>query len=83
MKYRVIKMSDMSQCGCCGRSGLKRTVHLEMVETGDEVFFGVNCAANALRQKYQGKNYRVSAEAIKNMAHRVKTEGALVVLESV
>lgn len=76
-------MSDHSQCGCCGRKGLKRTVHLEAVETGEEVFFGVNCAATALRQQYQGKNYKVSTECLKSMAHRVKTEKALVILEAV
>lgn len=80
MDYRVIKMSDRGECECCGKTNLKRTVHLENLGTGQEVFFGVDCAASALRQRYQGKRYPVSREAIKSMAARARTER--VVLES-
>lgn len=79
--YRVIKMSDRSECECCGKTHLKRTVHLENLETGEDVFFGVDCAATVLRQRYMGKSYRVSREAVKSMAARAKTER--VTLESV
>lgn len=74
MSYRVISMSDRGECECCGKTNLKRTVHLENLETGEDVFFGVDCAAKALRQRYMGKRYRVSREAIKSMAVRAKTE---------
>lgn len=70
MEYRIIRMSDHDQCGCCGRKGLKRTVHMEIVETGEEVFYGVDCAASSLRQRYHGKRYPVSREAVKSMAVR-------------
>lgn len=80
MDYRVIKMSDWGECECCGKTNLKRTVHLENLATGQEVFFGVDCASSALRQRYQGKRYLVSREAIKSMTARARTER--VVLES-
>ncbi len=80
MEYRIIRMSDHSECGCCGRKGLKRTVHMEIVSTGEEVFYGVDCAARSLRQRYQGKRYPVSREAIKSMAARATSSP--VVLEA-
>ena len=76
--FRVIKMSDRSECECCGKTNLKKTVHLENIETGEDVFFGVDCAASALRQRYMGKRYHVSRDAIKSMAARAKTERVLL-----
>jgi hypothetical protein len=80
MEYRVIKMSDRSTCDCCGKTYLKRTVHMENLATGQDVFYGVDCAASALRQRYQGKRYPVSREAVKSMAARAGRDR--VVLES-
>lgn len=80
-QYRVIKMSDQPECGCCGKKNLKRTVHLENIESGEEVFFGVDCAASALRQVYRGKKYKMSREGVKAIAAHSKTYPSI--LESV
>lgn len=80
VSFRVIKMSDRGVCDCCGKTNLKRTVHLENLASGEEVFFGVDCASTALRQRYQGKRYPVSREAVKSMAARARTDR--VVLEA-
>lgn len=82
MMFQVIKMSDHDCCDCCGRSGLKRTVHLLNLDTQEEVFYGVNCASTALRQKYQGKIYKVSVEAIKDMAYRAPKQPHKTVLHT-
>lgn len=83
-QYRVIKMSEQSVCECCGKTNLKRTVHLENLVTGEDVFFGVDCAARALKQRYMGKTYPVSREAVKSMAARAKREpNEKVLLEAV
>jgi hypothetical protein len=73
-------MSDISKCDCCGKTNLKRTVHLENMVTGDDVFYGVDCAAAVLRQHYMGKRYRVSREAVKSMAARAKTQKVILEL---
>lgn len=78
--YRVIAMSEISKCDCCGKTNLKRTVHLENMQSGEDVFFGVDCASAALRQRYMGKRYPVSREAVKSMAVRARTDR--VVLEA-
>lgn len=44
---------DVTECDCCGRKGLKRTVALDSDNTG-LVHFGVDCAAKALSQKHSG-----------------------------
>jgi hypothetical protein len=53
---------------------------MENLATGEDVYFGVDCAASALRQRYQGKRYPVSREAVKSMAARAVRDR--VVLES-
>lgn len=40
---------DVTTCDCCGRKGLKSTVALELAEATDPVYYGVTCAAKALR----------------------------------
>lgn len=40
---------EVNTCDCCGRKDLKSTVALE-TEEGQTVFFGVVCAANALKR---------------------------------
>lgn len=77
-QFRVIAMSDRSNCECCGKTNLKRTVHLENLTSGEDLFFGVDCASTALRQRYMGKRYPVSREAIKSMAARARTERVVV-----
>lgn len=51
---------DVTVCGCCGRTGLKRTVALEI---DDEVqFYGCTCAANALEGVYRFRPTRGEIE---------------------
>lgn len=38
---------DHTDCMCCGKRGLKRTAALDL--DGDVVFYGLDCAARALR----------------------------------
>lgn len=46
-KYRVLGVNDDSDtCECCGKTGLKRVVWIESLETGLVQHFGVVCAAN-------------------------------------
>ena len=39
---------EHTTCDCCGKSDLKNTVGIHDLETGEDVFFGVVCAARAL-----------------------------------
>lgn len=51
---------DVTVCGCCGRTGLKRTVALEI---DDEVhFYGCDCAAKALEGVYRFRPTRSEIE---------------------
>jgi hypothetical protein len=40
---------DVTTCDCCGRSNLKSTVALS-IDEADPVYFGVACAAHALKR---------------------------------
>lgn len=48
---------ERTTCDCCGKSNLKRTVVLRPADGGEHVFYGVTCAAYALRVpgKYTAK----------------------------
>lgn len=70
-KYKVIGTSDYQVCDCCGKTNLTRAVGLEN-EFGDKFNVGVICASKLLRQRYQGKNYKVSADAVISMGKRAK-----------
>lgn len=52
---------EVTTCDCCGRKDLKNTVALELVEGGDAVYFGVTCAAHAL--KIDAKTVRAGSRA--------------------
>lgn len=70
-KYKVLGTSCYPVCDCCGKTNLTRAVGLEN-EFGDTFNVGVICASKLLRQRYQGKNYKVSTEAVISMAKRAK-----------
>lgn len=70
-KYRVLGTTDYPVCDCCGKTNLTRAVGLEN-EFGETFNVGVICASNLLRQRYQGKNYKVSADAVVSMGKRAK-----------
>ncbi|MGW1411313.1 hypothetical protein [Streptomyces sp. NPDC002403] len=65
-------VDDFSECGCCGRRGLKRTVAMMPLDVDgnedgtaeDVVYYGTSCAAAALGWK-QGKvtNLALAAQA--------------------
>lgn len=40
---------EHTSCDCCGKKNLKSTVAIRNLETGEDVFFGVTCAARALK----------------------------------
>jgi len=51
MNVRYLGTSDdVTTCDCCGRANLKSTVGLS-IDDGDPVYFGVVCAAKALRSR--------------------------------
>lgn len=73
-RFKVLGISDCTECDNCGKSNLKLTIALEDVVTGEQVKFGSDCAAKSLKQRYMGKRYPVSREAALSMARRAKTE---------
>jgi hypothetical protein len=63
--FEAIAITDeRTDCDCCGKSGLKRTVVLKD-ENGEFVFFGTTCAARALGKK---PSTRTQAEKAVNAA---------------
>jgi hypothetical protein len=64
---------DHTTCDCCGKSELKSTVAIRNLETGEDVFFGVTCAARAL--KLQVAEVRKGTSAA-NKAARVAKQSA-------
>lgn len=81
IKFKMLGTSDKPECDCCGKKNLKSSVVLENIESGEVVYFGVDCASKAMRQRYMGKTYKISREAVKSMAIRAKKE--LVFVEAV
>lgn len=48
-KFKIAGVSDeVTECGLCGRTNLKRTVVLQPHDGGDPVFYGTDCASRAL-----------------------------------
>lgn len=70
-KFKVIGTSDYPVCDCCGKTNLTRAVGVEN-EYGEAFNVGVICASKLLRQRYQGKNHKVSADAVISMGKRAK-----------
>ena len=76
-RFKMLGVSDRSECDQCGKTNLRLTIVLE-TEGGDVLHFGSDCAATALKQRYQGKRYPISREAALSMARRAKTEAVYV-----
>jgi len=70
-KYKVLGTSDYPVCDCCGKTNLTRAIGLES-DLGDTFNVGVICASKLLRQRYQGKNHKVSSAAVISMGQRAK-----------
>ncbi len=49
-KFQIMGVTDeVTTCDCCGRANLKRTVCLRSVEDAEDVFYGTQCAAVAMK----------------------------------
>jgi hypothetical protein len=50
MKYEYLGTTDeVTTCDCCGKTNLKNTVVIRDLDTGEDLYFGVSCAAKALK----------------------------------
>ena len=76
-RFKMLGISDRSECDQCGKTNLRLTIVLE-TEAGDVLHYGSDCAATALKQRYQGKRYPISREAALSMARRAKSEAVYV-----
>lgn len=78
-KYKVLGVTEIPNCDCCGKTNLTRAVALE-TESGDVINVGCICAAKLMRQNYMGKTHAVSADAVLSMGKRIKREGGTAFL---
>lgn len=60
---------EHTTCDCCGKSDLKNTVGIHDLETGEDLFFGVVCAARALKtQVAEVRRGAAAADKVKRAA---------------
>lgn len=71
-QFTVSGTSDYPVCDCCGKTNLTRAVMVRN-ENGEEFNVGCICASKVLRQRYQGKNLRVSTAAVMSMGKAAKS----------
>jgi hypothetical protein len=71
-KFTVCGTSDYPICDCCGKTNLTRAVVVKN-EFAEEFNVGCICASKVLRQRYQGKNHRVSTAAVISMGKAAKS----------
>ncbi len=76
---RVLGITDeRTECECCGRKGLKRTVALDRADaegnlTGDVTYFGTDCAAKALMGESSHKSTnRKNAETVAQLGRAIE-----------
>jgi hypothetical protein len=69
--FTVVGTSDYPICDCCGKTNLTRAV-MVINEFGDEYNIGCICASKVLRQRYKGKNLRMSTAAVISMGKAAK-----------
>ncbi len=56
-RFSVLGISDSrTTCDCCGKTNLKRTVALQQLADGSTVYYGTQCAADAMRMP-SGRRY--------------------------
>lgn len=60
---------EVSTCDCCGKTGLKSTVALS-IDDADQVYFGVVCAARAL--KMPAKDVRANTRTADDAKHAAR-----------
>lgn len=78
-RFKVLGVSDKSECDVCGKTNLKMTVVIES-EAGEILHYGSDCASRTLRQDYLGKRYSVSRDAVIAMGKSAKRGEAFAVL---
>lgn len=67
LAFKVLGTTDdVTDCHCCGRIGLKATVALQPLDAdggpdGEVVYFGMVCAAKAMRQSVKYVREQLSA----------------------
>jgi len=69
--FKVLGTTDYPVCDCCGKTNLTRAVGLEN-EFGESFNVGVICASKLLRQRYMGKNHKVSPAAVMSIGNAAK-----------
>ncbi|WP_295986364.1 hypothetical protein [uncultured Variovorax sp.] len=69
--FTVAGTSDYPVCDCCGKTNLTRAVMVRN-EFGEEFNVGCICASKVLRQRYQGKNFKISTAAVISMGKAAK-----------
>jgi hypothetical protein len=75
MPDRLVKVAvtdSVNECGCCGKTKLKRTVVLLNQDTGEFVFYGSTCAGHALARSWGSKHPIRTADANRVGKHYVK-----------
>ncbi len=60
---KIIGMSDETECGCCGKTNLKRTVRVEV--NGEEQHWGVVCASKARGERGTATDTKYLMQAVK------------------
>jgi hypothetical protein len=73
-QYEFLGTTDeRTTCDCCGKSELKSTVAIRNLDTGEDLFFGMTCAARALKLQVAEVRKGVTAA---NKAVRVAKQSA-------
>lgn len=77
-RYTFLGTSDeVNECDCCGKQGLKSTVAIHDTESGADLFFGVTCAARALKMQVADvKRGTAAADRAREEAARLAREAA-------
>ena len=71
-RKKILGISDdQESCCCCGRTGLKRVVYIEDMETGDVAWFGVVCATKKMGALF-GTPAKIEAAAKTAAAERAE-----------
>jgi hypothetical protein len=67
---------DVTTCDCCGRADLRKTIALAFDGAVDPVYYGVTCAAHALRRSVM--EVRSSVKAADDAARAARREAEAV-----